>query len=598
MMKAVRFGILVGLVLATVLAGARALIAPQPVRAAACGAGPLTPVINKVQPSSISNATQTTITVRGSGFEDGAIVVLESYGVLETTCVSSDVLTAVVPAGVPGEYNGKQYDVTVINPSGSSTKKHNALTVVTPIPTATPGAPEPTAFVCPILTVQSYGASSPQLISHQDIDFEMTLQNLGQAAATNVVVTFTAGDLIPRTTGGVQALGTIAPGQSVRFFQPFTTGSLSGSVAVLDVQVDYTDATGTAYTSAFKLTFPVAQRGGAAAPTPTPTPQPLVRPQLVIDRYTVDVERLLPGLSFTLTLEVHNRGTADAKGVTMIAGGGTVSEGGEGTPTAGGISGGSGEFTNFAPVGSSNVQLLGDLASNAALTATQNLVVNVSTNPGAYPFKVSFTYVDPTGRRYVDDQVITLLVYTPVQVDVGFYRDPNPIFAGQPNALPLQVTNLGRAGVVFGNMEVTAEGAQLTNNIILVGRLDSGGYFTMDAMLIPDQPGPLTLTVTLNYSDDFNEPQTITRTLEVEVQEMSFPEPGMEGGEMPPDRVPQSETLLQRIWRFIRGLLGLDSGVPTTPGGPGEYIPTPGEEVPLEGEGGVIIVTLVPPKAP
>lgn len=595
MIKAMRYGVLMGLLLSIVLS-AMVLLTPRSAQAAACGAGPLTPTIDKVQPPNISNATQTTITVRGSGFEDGAIVVLEDYGALETTCISSEVLTAVVPAGVPGEYNGKKYDVTVINPSGSSAKKHDALTVVTPIPTATPGAPEPTAFLRPILTVQSYGASSPQLTSNQNIDFEMTLQNLGQSAATNVVVTFVAGDLIPRATGGVQALGTIAPGQAVRFFQPFTTGSLSGSVAVLDVQVDYTDASGTAYTGTFKLTFPVASRGGAAAPTPTPTPQPLVRPQLVIDRYTVDVERLLPGLSFTLTLEVHNRGNADAKGVVMIAGGGTVSEGGEGTPVPGGIAGGGGEFTNFAPVGSSNVQLLGDLASGAALSATQQLVVNVSTNPGAYPFKVSFTYVDPTGRRFVDDQVITLLVYTPVQVDVGFYRDPNPIFAGQPNLLPLQITNLGKAGVVFGNMEVTAEGAQLSNNIILVGRLDPGGYFTMDATLIPEQPGPLTLTVTLNYSDDFNQPQTVTRTLEVEVLEMPMPEPGMGGGEMPPEPV-QQETLLQRIWRFILGLLGLDSGV-QTPGGPPEFVPPTGEEVPPEGGGGAIVVPVSPPKGP
>ncbi len=597
MIKAMRYGVLIGLLLPIALSAA-VLFTPRAARAAACGAGPLTPTIDKVQPSSISNAVSTTITVRGSGFEDGAIVVLEDYGVLETTCISSEVLTAIVPAGVPGEYNGKQYDVTVINPSGSSAKKQDALTVVTPIPTATPGAPEPTAFLRPILTVQSYGASSPQLTSNQNIDFEMTLQNLGQAAATNVVVTFIAGDLIPRATGGVQALGTIAPGQAVRFFQPFTTGSLGGSVAVLDVQVDYTDASGTAYSGTFKLTFPVAPRGGAAIPTPTPTPQPLVRPQLVIDRYTVDVERLLPGLSFTLKLEVHNRGTADAKGVVMIAGGGTVSEGGEGTPSAGGISGGGGEFTNFAPVGSSNVQLLGDLASGAALTATQQLVVNVSTSPGAYPFKVSFTYVDSTGRRFVDDQVITLLVYTPVQVDVGFYRDPNPIFAGQPNLLPLQVTNLSKAGMVFGNMEVTAQGAQLSNNVILVGRLEAGGYFTMDATLIPDQPGPLTLTVTINYNDDFNQPQVVTRTLEVEVLEMPMPEPGMEDGGMPPVPTPQ-ETLLQRIWRFILGLLGLDSGV-QTPSGPGEFIPPTGEEAPPEGGGGAITVPIptAPPKAP
>jgi uncharacterized repeat protein (TIGR01451 family) len=579
-----------------------AALAPRPVQAAACGVGPLVPVIDKVQPPSISNASQTTITVRGSGFEDGAIVILQGYGALETTCVSSDVLTAIVPAGVPGEYNGKPYDVSVVNPSGSSDKKNNALLVLSPLPTQEPaatGTPVPTAYVRPILTVYSYGASSAQLRSNENIDFEMTLQNLGQAAATNVVVTFVAGDLIPRSTGGVLALGTITAGGTNRFFQPFTTGDLSGSVATLEAQVSYTDIYGGTYSETFKLTFPVAPRPGggvAPTPTPTPTPQPLIRPQLVIDSYSVDVQPLLPGATFTLALQVNNRGTADADGVTMIVGGGSVSDGGDGTPSPGGISGGSGEFTNFAPVGSSNVQLLGDLAAGASLQAAQALVVNVSTNPGAYPFKISFTYVDGNGRRYVDDQVITLLVYTPVQVDLSFYRDPNPIFAGQPAALPIQVINLGKSGVVFGNMEVTTEGGQVQNNIILVGRLESGGYFTMDATLIPDQPGPLALTVQLSYSDDFNQPQVLTRTLEVEVLEAPIIEPDTGNGGMPEPMPETQETFLQKVWRFIRGLLGLDSGVQT----PTEY-EYPQEEVPIDegsSEGGVVVPVPVVPKGP
>lgn len=597
MTRTMRASLLIVMTAVAALAVAAAL-APRQAQAAACGVGPLVPVIDKVQPPSISNTAQTTITVRGSGFEDGAIVILHTYGALETTCVSSDVLTAIVPSGVPGEYNGKSYDVSVVNPSGSSDKKRNALLVLSPLPTQEPaatGTPVPTAYVRPILTVYSYGASSAQLRSNENIDFEMTLQNLGQAAATNVVVTFVAGDLIPRSTGGVLALGTIHPGGTNRFFQPFITGDLSSSVATLEAQVSYTDIYGGAYTETFKLTFPVAPRpGGGVAPTPTPTPtsQPLIRPQLVIGSYSVDVQPLLPGATFNLALQVNNRGTADADGVTMIVGGGSVSDGGEGTPSPGGISGGSGEFTNFAPVGSSNVQLLGDLAAGASLQAAQALVVNVSTNPGAYPFKISFTYVDGNGRRYVDDQVITLLVYTPVQVDVSFYRDPNPIFAAQPAALPIQIINLGKAGVVFGNMEVTAGAGQVQNNIILVGRLESGSYFTMDATLIPDQPGPLTLTVQLSYSDDFNQPQVLTRTLEIEVLEAPVFEPDTGNGGMPEPMPETQETFLQKVWRFIRGLLGLESGVQT----PIEY-EYPQEEIPIEegtSGGGGVVVPIVP----
>ena len=78
---------------------------------------------------------------------------------------------------------------------------------------------------------------------------------------------------------------------------------------------------------------------------------------------------------------------------------GSSSTGGQsGTPEAGGVSGGSGEFTNFAPVAASNIQYLGDVAVGGDhLTPAPRLIVNTSTNPGAYPMKVSFTYIGENG---------------------------------------------------------------------------------------------------------------------------------------------------------------------------------------------------------
>jgi hypothetical protein len=53
-----------------------------------------------------------------------------------------------------------------------------------------------------------------------------------QATAGNVLVTFVSGDFVPRATGGVRALGTMAPGQPVRFWQPlFATADLRGKTA-------------------------------------------------------------------------------------------------------------------------------------------------------------------------------------------------------------------------------------------------------------------------------------------------------------------------------------------------------------------------------
>ena len=524
------------------------------------------PIISGVDPGTISNANSTNLVIRGSGFNDSAVVLLDGAGALDTSFVSEAVLTAMVPAGLaPGTFG-----VTVVLSDSTSARLDNALTILGP--TATP---QPTAFVRPLLVVQSYGASAQQLTPGWDIDFEMTLVNNGQAQANNVAATFTAGDLIPRVTGGVRSVGSLAPGQSGRIFQPFTVGAISGqNVASLEVAVSYNDVNGTAYNETFTLTFPVARpQGGAgptATPTPTSTPRPVVRPQLLITSYGTGEVQLQPGTRFTLDLAVENRGSGPARRITMIAGGGTSSggPGPSGTPDTsggGGVSGSGGDFTNFAPVGASNVQSLGDLPVSDTLLAQQTFVVNASTKAGAYPMKFSFVYADENGQSYTDDQVITLLVYQPPQVDVSFYRPAGPFFTFQPDLLPLQIVNLGRNSAVLGNMRVTAEGAQLSNNVILVGALDPGGFFTLDASIVAEQPGPLDLLVTVDYTDDFNQSQRITQTLTVEVIEAPPIDPGFPGEgpiEPPP---PPEESAWQRFVRFVRGLLGLDSG-PTDPG--------------------------------
>jgi uncharacterized repeat protein (TIGR01451 family) len=556
--------------------------------------GPLT--IGSVQPGRVVNDTDVAIVVTGSGFADGAIVVLSNFGGLLTTQISSSVLQAVVPAGIPPG----QYTVRVVNPNASLAELSNALTVVAGSQlTATPEAsrtPEPTPFIRPLLVVQSYGASAPQITPGQNLDFEMTLVNAGQAAATNVLVTFTAGDFVPRETGGVRALGTLQPGEASRFWQPlFATADLRGkTTAVLQVKTTYTDVNGQNYETSFDLSFPVVPQGGggtAATATPTPTPTitptvgPRLRPQLLVTSSTTDPDQLQPGRQFRLTISVQNEGDADARNVSMILGGGSTSGGTvDGTPESGGVSGAEGQFENFAPIGSSNVSRLGDLAIGQSKEATQQLVVNTSTKPGAYPVKVSFVYTDNSGANYVDDQVITLLVFQQPQVQLGFYAPPPPFFANQPGSLPLQLVNTGRSSVIFGDLSVTAENSELSNNTVFVGALEPGGFFPLDAMIVPFEPGPLELELSVTYTDDFNQPAVLTNTLTIDVmeEEVFAPvDPGLEGGEgmgeeMPPEGGAGQETVWQRVMRFFRGLFGLDSAPPQG----GSEMPMGPEELP------------------
>ena len=92
--------------------------------------------------------------------------------------------------------------------------------------------------------------------------------------------------------------------------------------------------------------------------------------------------------------------------------------------------------------------------------------------------------------------------------------------------------------------------------------------------------------------DDFNQAQVITRTLQVEIQESPGVGPGGEGGlpqdggQIPSVPVLQPETFLQKVARFFRGLVGLDSGQPT----PQPIEIPPGEVPPGEGVPGPVVV--------
>jgi hypothetical protein len=461
-------------------------------------------------------------------------------------------------------------------------EQHRVLQITdTPAATAT-SAPtdtlEPVPVVRPQISVQNYRTKPEDVQNGQDFTLIVKLRNQGEAQAFNVQATFASSDFVPLRNGGVNIIGDLVAGNSTDVQQPMTVANYVSGVVSVSMNLAYTDVTGAAFSESFTLNIRVSGGGGVSVATSTPTG--VKSSQLVITSYATSVDPLQPGVQFTLTMTVENTGNVGAQRVTMIVGGGSSSGSSNGTPQPGGVSGGGGEFTNFAPVGASNVQTLGDLPERGAVQVRQDLIVNVSTNPGAYPMKVTFSYLNDKGEVINDEQVITLLVYSLPTVDISFYRPPDPFMVGQPGALPIQVVNLGKRLAVLGTMKIESASGTVENGTSLVGSLDAGGYFTLDAMVTPEQSGPMTLDITIDYTDDFNQARTIARTLQIEVMEgfkEPIIEPGTEGEEGFP--TPVEETALQKVWRFILGLFGLDSAPPSN-NDPG-IVPGPGIEEPL-----------------
>lgn len=515
--------------------------------------------ISSVSPSQVVNNVDTVITVNGSDFVVGSTVILLNGSALTTNVQNPSKLTAVIPAGTPVGCH-----TLTVSTGVEPDVDWSCLNVIAPTPTNTPTATtEPLPFVRPQLVLSSSNTNG-EVATNSEFKLNLKLKNAGSATAYSVQAVFTSADLAPLRNGGVAVLGTLAPGNEAEVSQRFiVTGQLSGQLIVaVDVTVTYYDDQGTSFSDKFTLSLGTTNGGNSGVVYPTATPTGIKSSQLVIPSYAVSLDPLQPGEQFTLTMTVQNMGNAKANRITMIVGGGSSGGSSSGTPSPGGVSGGSGEFTNFAPVGASNVQSLGDLPSGGMIQAAQNLIVNVSTEPGAYPMRVTFSYLNDKNEIVNDEQVITLLVYSLPNVEVNFYRPPDPFFVGQPGMLPLQVVNITRHSSVLGNMKVTAESGMVENGTSLIGSLDAGGYFTLDSIFTPEQPGTQILNVTIEYTDDFNQPRTLTRKLEVEVTDDMIEEPILDpsmGGESP---LAEPETLGQKAWRFVLGLLGLDSAPP------------------------------------
>jgi hypothetical protein len=458
--------------------------------------------------------------------------------------------------------NGTNDIADVTFSDGSSTPVTLRVETVASIPQQPSGRP--------LVLVNGYDTGG-KVRGGQEFTLKLQFANKGTLSAVNITITFDNAGFKARSTGGTVFIPVLDAGKETTISQNFTVGSdlTWAGVGSLTGTYSYEDGFGKPYTGSFSCTITIDYPSSSGT-SATATPNIPKRPQLVVSTYTTDVDPLQPGTIFNLNLDIRNLGQADASNVTMVLGGGVTPSSDNGTPGPGGVLGSGGELTNFAPIGSSNVVFIGGLAKDALVSVPVKLIVNVSTTPGAYTLKISFVYFDSKGNQLVDDQVITLLVYALPQVEISYYRDPGTFNAGMMSMLPLQVTNLGKKSYVLGNMKVTAENADITNNVALVGALDPGGYFTQDVNFMPLSEGPVEVKVSINYTDDFNMPRFVEQTLQIDVGPAIDMGTAPSDGSITPGKGDGSagdgasaapETFIQKVWRIIKGLLGLDSGL-------------------------------------
>jgi len=354
----------------------------------------------------------------------------------------------------------------------------------------------------------------------------LCLANRGDRTATRVVVGAASAELaVPAGGSNVVAAQAVGINQMVTTTLPLVLGEVTQAGRLgLEISLAYGDYDGGSYTDRQSIGLEVST---ALAD----------RPQLLIASYHTEPAPLAPGDTFTLALEITNVGGGEAERLTLTLGG----EGGS-------------NLAPFAPLASSNVRFITQLAAGDTAEVVQQLAVDGSADPGAYTLPVALAYDDARGTRRSDTQLISLLVHRRPHFQIGFYRPVGMATVDVPFELPVEVINIGRTLVNVSTLEVSSAQLEISEGSLYLGPLDGGTSASLEAMAVAQEGGTAEVTVNVHYLDDFEQPQTVTQTLTVEV-------------ETPPEEKPEADQIEERqeegFWggliRFLRGMIGLGS---------------------------------------
>ena len=486
---------------------------------------PVEVTLSGVEPKRISKETGGALSIYGSGFSAGIAVRLVGFGLLDAAVVNSNAIRAVVPPNI----SEGTYSLEIILKDGSVLSMSKVLRIRSDVeePTETPTPGPALVYAQPQLLIESAETQPETIRPGSTFKLRLQLINRGDYTATNIRISVSAQDLaVPIGSSNLVVIDTLTSNETRLVELPLALNeSATPGYNTLAISLDYSDYYGRDYTSQQNVGLNAGQ---------TSADQPLV----LLKSYRTTPASLSPGDAFVLQLEISNVGQNDAYRLLLTLGG----------------SDGNGTYP-FAIVDSGNVKFIPGLNAGETIQLEQRFILDGKAESGVYNLPISLVYDGADGEHLSESQVINLLASRRPQFQIDFYRIPDAGMVGESLELPVEVVNIGRNLVNVSTMRVSGEDLDVQTGSSFIGALDGGTSGSMDAQVVPAKSGTLPVLVTVNYLDDFNQAQQITRTLTIEVQQ-----PAQPVGDASVEAQPaQADSLWSRFLKIVRGFFGLGS---------------------------------------
>ena len=357
------------------------------------------------------------------------------------------------------------------------------------------------------------------------INLTLTLHNTGNRWARAVVVNLGQSDIFSPAEGSsaISLDGDIKVDERREVVLPLVLLKSPEGRFTQDFTIEYASYSGGSYQTTERV--PVSLSGEIAQ-----------APRLLVENYQVEPTPITPGTTFDLKLTLANVGAGAAEQIFVRLN----------------------ELGPLAPVDTSNVRFVDELAAGQRLDLDYQLAAEGSTSDSQVAIQVEMTYEDPFGVESTETVTISLRI----QAIPHFYIDlfeplPDPILVGDTFELPVEVINIGENRVNVSTVSVTSDQLLIhQDGEIYIGPLDGGTSGTLVPLVEALAPGTVDALVTVRYLDSFQQPQSITETLTFDVA-ANPDETADGGGEGSSETSPDKLTFGQRVWRSILGLLGL-----------------------------------------
>ncbi|HOU12998.1 MAG TPA: hypothetical protein PKZ84_07760 [Anaerolineae bacterium] len=369
-----------------------------------------------VEPSTLRTDVGGAVSIYATGvltFTQDYTVRLINYGILATTYVNPTALQATVPAGLAAG----DYTLAVLDAGGMQVGVGTIRLVAPPAPTATPKPESPPPAGKPILTVRNYTVEPLQVRPGQEFTVSVEVYNNGSRAGENTMAVFPGGTFIPLGDKGhlfwqVHINATFVATQ--RFRAP---ASITNGIHNVEVQLSANDWEGNHYD--YPATIPVEVIGASSGAAPTG------KPKVLIEGATTTPPVITPGMPFSLTLVLANRGSRTAANILAHA-----------------------DAAMAIPAFGGNVVSTDVLKIDNLVTVTLPLLLKPVKEGGRQGLTIALEYSDYSGGSYSDQQTVgididTSLANRPQLLINAYHTEPQSISPGDSFTLTLELANVG-----------------------------------------------------------------------------------------------------------------------------------------------------------